>query len=439
MRVVIVSDFGSVNGGAAKVAIESARGLAEAGVEVVFACAIGPISERLSHPGVTVEMFAGEEIWRVESKLKALQQGVWNAAAGRFLADLLARQPRGETVVHIHQWSKAFSPAGLAAVAASGLPVAYTLHEYFSFCPNGAFFDFPKGCACERRPMSAGCVTARCDRASIAHKAVRVMRQTAVTRALKAIASPVFMHVTDFARRFAEPYLPAGARHVVVENMMEAQRRPAVDVVANRHALFLSRFTQEKAPDILASAARRADMPVRFVGEGPIEADIRAANPQAEIRGWVAADKVFDEIAQARCLVLPSLWFEPGPLVVAEAMSLGVPVVLARTTGPASWIADGVDGLLVEPGDEAGLASALAALKGDETARTMGANAYTGYWRDPLTLERHVERTIGAYRMALGLISPEELLGRALRGAQPAGARAPSPQVDAAEPRRGAA
>ena len=417
MRVVIVSDFGSVNGGAAKVAIESARGLADAGVEVIFACAIAPVSDKLDHPNISVEMFPGQEIWQVESKLQALRQGVWNAPAGAFIADLLAKQPQGETVVHIHQWSKAFSPAAIAAAAASGLPVAYTLHEYFSFCPTGAYFDFPKGCACDRKPMSAGCLTTRCDRASIAHKAVRVMRQAAVTRALKAISSPVFVHVTDFARRFAEPYLPAGARHVVVENMMEAQRRAAVDVGANRHALFLSRFTQEKAPDILARAALAAEIPVRFVGEGPIEAEIRAANPDAEVRGWVAADKVFDEIAQARCLVLPSLWFEPGPLVVAEAMSLGVPVVLARTTGPASWITDRVDGLLVEAGDETGLATALAVLKDDALAHEMGANAYRSYWSDPLTLERHVDRTIGAYRMALGLATPEEVLGRALRSA----------------------
>lgn len=420
MRVVIVSDFGSVNGGAAKVAIESARGLAEAGASVVFACAIGPVSERLSHPDIHVEMFPGQEIWRVESKLEALKLGVWNAEAGRFLADLLARQPAGETVVHLHQWSKAFSPAALAAAGASGLPVLYTLHEYFSFCPNGAYFDFPKGRACARQPMSFDCAAARCDRASYLHKLVRVARQTRVNQALAALKAPIFVHVTEFARRFAEPHLPAGARHLVVENMMEAARRPAVDVGANAHALFLSRFTQEKAPDILARAALKADAPVRFVGDGPIEAQVRAANPHAEMRGWVAADKVFDEIAQARCLVLPSLWFEPGPLVVAEAMSLGVPVILARTTGPASWIADGDNGLLVEAGDEAGLVAALTRLKDDAFARAMGARAYQSYWADPLTLERHVARTLDAYRMALGLASPLSALGRDLRPA-PAG------------------
>lgn len=415
MRVVIVSDFGAVNGGAAKVAIESARGLAEAGVEVVFACAIAPISDRLDHPNISVEMFEGQEIWRVENRVQALRQGVWNARAGTFLAGLLARQPRGETVVHLHQWSKAFSPAAIAAAGASGLPVIYTLHEYFSFCPNGAYFDFPKGCSCDRAPMSVSCMTARCDRASLAHKAVRVARQGFVNRALAAIADLTFVHVSAFARSVAEPHLPAHARHVAIENMMEAARRPPADVARNAHALYLGRFTQEKGVVELARAARRTGMPVRFIGEGPAGADIRAANPDAELLDWIAPEAVFDEIARARCVVAPSLWRETGPLVAPEAMALGVPVVIGRETGMASLVTHGSDGLLVEAGDVAGLAAALTRMQDDAQAAHMGARAYARYWADPLTLGRHVERILESYRAALGLAWPEEVLGRSLR------------------------
>jgi glycosyltransferase involved in cell wall biosynthesis len=401
MRCVIISDFGSVNGGAAKVAIESARGLAEAGVDVVFACAIGPVSERLEHPRISVELFAGEEVWKVGSKLAAARQGVWNAAAHAFLTALLARQPRAETIVHLHQWTKAFSPAAIAAAGESGLPVAITMHDYFSFCPTGGYFNFKAGAPCRLEPMSVACMTSNCDRASYAHKLVRLARQWRTDQAIHALAAPLFIHVSDFARRFAEPFLPPGARHVVVENMMEASRPQRADVAANRHALFLGRFTQEKAPDILAAAAGEIGMPVRFVGEGPLAARIAAVNPQAQIRPWVAPERVFDEIAQARCLVLPSLWYEPGPLVVAEARSAGVPVVLARTTGPASWVVDGQDGILVDGGDRAGLSAALARLRDDATAETMGRAAYDNYWADPLTTRRHIERTVAAYAASM--------------------------------------
>jgi glycosyltransferase involved in cell wall biosynthesis len=403
MRVVIVSDFGSVNGGAAKVAIESAYGLAEAGVEVVFACAIGPISERLDHPLISVELYPGEEIWQVGSKITAARQGIWNAPAHAFLTKLLARQPQGGTLVHLHQWTKAFSPAAIAAAGESGLPVAITMHDYFSFCPVGGYFDFKAGAPCQQAPMSVGCITANCDRASYIHKLVRVARQWRSDEAMRKLQAPLFIHVSDFARRFAEPFLPKQARHAVVENMMEAQKRPPVDVAKNRYALFLGRFTQEKAGNILALAARDAGMPVRFVGEGPLAEEIARVNPAAEVRGWVPAERVFDEIAAARCLVLPSLWYEPGPLVIAEARSLGVPVVLARTTGPASWIEDGEDGILVEGGDREGLAGALARLLDDNAAARMGAAAYRRYWDDPLTIQRHVERLIGAYRPVLAV------------------------------------
>ncbi len=396
MRVLIVSDFGAVNGGAAKVAIESARGLAEAGVEVVFACAITPVSPRLSHPNIAVELCHAQEVWAVGSKMAAARQGIWNAVCHAWLVALLRRQPQN-TIVHLHQWTKAFSPAAIAAAGASGLPVVITMHDYFSFCPAGGYFDFQAGKPCDKKPMGAACIVSNCDRTSYAHKLVRVARQWCSDKALVACSDLTFIHVSDFARRFAEPFLPKHARHATVENMMEAEKRPPVDVAKNGHVLFLGRFTQEKAVDVLAAAALRVNVSVRFVGEGPLADDVRRINPDADVRGWVAAGKALEEIAQARALVLPSIWFEPGPLVVAEARAIGVPVILARTTGPASWIVDGEDGLLVDGGDGEGLGTALRAMADDATAKRMGAAAYRRYWADPLTTRRHVQRTCAVY------------------------------------------
>jgi glycosyltransferase involved in cell wall biosynthesis len=93
--------------------------------------------------------------------------------------------------------------------------------------------------------------------------------------------------------------------------------------------------------------------------------------------------------------------------VIAEARSLGVPVVLARTTGPASWIEDGTDGILVEGGDIEGLSAALARLLDDGVAARMGAAAYRRYWADPLTTQRHVSRTIAAYHSLLPTVADQ--------------------------------
>ena len=398
MLAVIVSDFGSVNGGAAKVAIESAIGLANAGVDVVFACAIGPVSPRLGHPLIGIKMFAVEEVWKVGSKVAAARQGIWNGSAHAWLSALLARQPRG-TVVHLHQWTKAFSPAVIAAAGESGLPVVITMHDYFSFCPVGGYFDFQAGRPCDKAPMGAACIGSNCDRTSYAHKLVRVARQWRSDRALQACRDLTFVHVSDFARRFAEPFLPPHARHATVENMMGADKRPPVDVSKNPHALFLGRLTEEKGVLLLAEAARAADVPVRFVGEGPMAEAICLANPEAEMHGWVAAEDVHAEIAMARVIVAPSVWFETGPMTVMEAMAMGIPAIVSDQMGGADWVVDGQTGRHVRQGCADMLADALREAMG-AAAMAWGSAGYTRYWQDPFTPERHCARLLHVYGQA---------------------------------------
>jgi glycosyltransferase involved in cell wall biosynthesis len=63
-----------------------------------------------------------------------------------------------------------------------------------------------------------------------------------------------------------------------------------------------------------------------------------------------------------------------APVTVLQAMALGVPVVVASDGGAREMVADGVTGLAVGPGDEAGIAAALLSIlrDGDRRAR-MGA------------------------------------------------------------------
>jgi glycosyltransferase involved in cell wall biosynthesis len=75
-------------------------------------------------------------------------------------------------------------------------------------------------------------------------------------------------------------------------------------------------------------------------------------------------------------LIIPSTVSEGLPLVALEAMQWGVPVIGSAAGGIAEIIHEGVNGLLVPPGDDEQLASSLARLLADlELRARLGARA----------------------------------------------------------------
>lgn len=102
-------------------------------------------------------------------------------------------------------------------------------------------------------------------------------------------------------------------------------------------------------------------------------------------------------MARSRFLVLP-LDADPtraaGITVLSMAQALGRPVVATLTAATADHVIDGVDGLLVRPGDPAALASAIARLDGDvDLLRTLSAGARAAASR--LGVERWADEIVG--------------------------------------------
>ena len=401
MHIVIVSDYGYVSGGAAQVAVKSAAALAERGIKVTFACALGPPSRELDRPGITVHCLGASNIWAVRQRWRAAAQGIWNAAAGQWLKALLHDCDPSETVVHMHQWTKAFSPSVLAVATTCGLPFVVTLHDYFLSCPNGAYFVYPKQRPCSVQPMSAACWATDCDARSATHKAVRLLRQLATGAAVRRRSHPLHViHVSRRAADVARPLLPAATRHWTLQNPVNEAVGPRVAAERNRAVVCVGRVTVEKGCVVLAKAAARARMPLVVMGEGPALEQVRQANPDVDIRPWgdrAAVDRCF---ADARVVALPSLWYETGGLVVREAMARGVPAIVTTISG-ASDAVGSAHGLLVPPGDVDALTNALCRLRDDALVRRLSEQAYRTMGTGPQRPAAHADGLVNIYRSIL--------------------------------------
>ena len=122
-------------------------------------------------------------------------------------------------------------------------------------------------------------------------------------------------------------------------------------------------------------------MPIVFVGDGPLRADIEATG--ARVTGWLAADAVRREVEQARCLVFPSLWYEAFGLVVDEAAARGVPSIVSDVSAPAERVIDGYTGWIFPSGDIGTLERCLRQTRDADVVRAAGVAAYRRYWSNP--------------------------------------------------------
>lgn len=95
---------------------------------------------------------------------------------------------------------------------------------------------------------------------------------------------------------------------------------------------------------------------------------------RVELLGPLPVERMLAEYQRASLLVLPSAQ-ETSPMVIAEAMAAGVPVVATRVGGVRHLVQDGRTGLLVEVGDVEGLAAGIDRLLADERTRSAFAAA----------------------------------------------------------------
>jgi glycosyltransferase involved in cell wall biosynthesis len=133
------------------------------------------------------------------------------------------------------------------------------------------------------------------------------------------------------------------------------------------HILFVGRLSPEKGVLELVEAC--GGLPLVVVGDGPLRARVPGAV------GFVPPEALGPYYERAAVVAAPSLREGYG-VVAREAMAWGRPVVASAVGGLVDAVEDGVNGLLVPPGDVAALREAIERLLGDaELRERLGAAA----------------------------------------------------------------
>ncbi len=116
-------------------------------------------------------------------------------------------------------------------------------------------------------------------------------------------------------------------------------------------------------------------------------------------------ERYFDLLSRARIVLVP---LEPhvyssGQVVFLEAMALGKPIIVTRVLGTEDYITDGVNGLLVEPGDARQLRAAIERVLTDSELEASLAQSAVESVRRLHTLDKYLSALV---KLAEELVQP---------------------------------
>jgi len=334
--------------------------------------------------------------------LRAVFTGVHSpSSCGRMREALRQFRP---DVVNVHNVYPLISLSVLKVCRDEGVPVVMTVHNYRLICPNGLFMTRGKVCHRCAGGREYWCLFRNCE-GSLAKSFGYALRNWAARKRRVFLDNvTMYMALTQFQReQLVREGFPAD-RIEVVPNASDGQGISAAKE-AGDYVGFVGRVSAEKGIDTLRSAAKvLRQVPFRAAGGfDPSSPLVSGASANVEFVGQLDRSRLGAFYAGSRIIVLPSVCYEGFPLILAEAMLHGKPVICSRIGGLPEIVDDGVTGLLFEPGNAEDLAEKIQHLwEHPEVCRKMGEAGREKALRE-YSQQRYYERMMNVFERAIKL------------------------------------
>ena len=239
------------------------------------------------------------------------------------------------------------------------------------------------------------------------------LRPHPIFRCIESLAGSLggrVINVCEFERDLARRcrVCPAASLEVVPNGIAETELTRTRSIEAQpAKIVMVARFVAQKDhSSLLQALAGLAAMEwsLFLVGGGDLRssvmAQVQAYGLYSRVRILAPETDVGRLLMEAQLFVL-STHFEAMPISILEAMRAGLPVIATDVGGVREAVHHGKTGLLVSPGDVAGLRAALGALIGGPAERRQLGDAGRSCWASQFTATVMATKTIEVYQRAL--------------------------------------
>lgn len=398
--VVIVNDFNYIQGGASKVAIDTARMLNECGLNVCFFSAVNKNKENIE--GITYVSTNQSEALKEKNKIKGAINGIYNLKAKRKLKELLKRLNPEDTIIHVHGWTKALSSSIFDIAFKMKFRVVLTLHDYFTACPNGGYFNYKQNKICNLQPLSRKCIKCNCDSRNYGFKLYRIVRQFVQNKIVKLNDKLEYViSISNFSEKILKTTLGKNVKITRIYNPIENDNNyQVIDTSKNQYFLYVGRISREKGTEIFCQAITELGYKGVVVGDGEQKEILEKKYSNIEFTGWKNKDEVKEYMKGAKALIFPSIWYEGAPLTTIEAYSIGLPCIVSDKCAASEFAINNENGILYN-GTIKGLKEKILEYNEKFDREQVSKSTYDSYLKFNFSKEEYVKKLMEYYKKIL--------------------------------------
>lgn len=231
------------------------------------------------------------------------------------------------------------------------VPIFWTMHELSCLCPAYTMLD-GNGNICEKCLYGdyKNCLKNKCMHGSrlMSYLSYREAKSIQKHNWYKLI--DLYICPSEFYKNIFLRSKRITSKIVCMRNLLPLSTKYELCDYSNEYVLYLGRLSKEKGIFKLISATHNIGKKLIIVGTGPLFADLQRTVKDnylnVELVGFKSGDELNSYIKNAKCVVLPSEWYENGPYSAMEAMSMGKPLIVSNMGGLPELVVHGKNGFI---------------------------------------------------------------------------------------------
>lgn len=269
-------------------------------------------------------------------------------------------------VAHINLIYHQLTPSVIHALKKYNIPMVYISHDYKIVCPNYKLYNNGVCRKCYGGKY-INCVKTKCHKGSLVNSLLVTIE--AYYHRFKRSYDLVDKIITpsNFVANELIKFGISSNKIKSLPNFLTVNHNIDLSKIRKKNTLlYYGRLSNEKGLFVLMESLRyiKSDININIVGIGPEEKMLKTFIKDNKINnvnllGFKSGQDLHNEIAKAKCTVLPSIWHEAFGLTVTESFALGTPVIGSKMGAIQENIEDKVNGAIFESGNSRELAEKI--------------------------------------------------------------------------------